>query len=217
MVKTRASKLLRLNAGFGQKVRGAEGKLAALGRRKIAAGVNHQGQAGERFVLAQPIHHVESVAVGQADVENQQMGLEGEACVESLSERVRQLDLMLSRENTSPITRGQVAIVFDNQDARFFAGSAEDAGQFTQQRILLERLGNPACDSGGAARRSPGSCGVINAEQHDGSSGFGIQPAQQGQNLPAVHAVQGRIEQDGLDALVAAARVCSTVAASTTR
>jgi len=44
-----------MNAGFGKKVGGPEGKLAAFVRGELAAGIDHQGQTGEVFVLAEPV------------------------------------------------------------------------------------------------------------------------------------------------------------------
>ena len=43
---------------------------------------------------------------------------------------------------------------------------------------------------------------VLNAQQNDGRPGFGVEAAQEGQNLKSVHAVQRGIQQDGLNAFV---------------
>jgi hypothetical protein len=68
--------LLGLDAGFGEEVGGTEGELTALTGREGAAGIDDEGQVSEGFVLAEPVDQVEAVAVGKADVEDKQMGLE---------------------------------------------------------------------------------------------------------------------------------------------
>ena len=51
-------------------------------------------------MLAQPIHHVEAVTVGQADIEDEQMRLEGETQFECPIERVGLLHRdAVAREN----------------------------------------------------------------------------------------------------------------------
>ena len=52
------------------------------------------------------------------------------------------------------------------------------------------------------AGQAGGILALVHAEQHDGRARFGIEAAQQGQNLPAVHAVERGVEQDGLHAFV---------------
>ena len=47
--------------------------MAALVGRQVAAGVDHQRQVGKALVLAEPVNHVEAVAVGEADVEHHEV------------------------------------------------------------------------------------------------------------------------------------------------
>ena len=82
MVSTSASSCCGWTRALARKCVGPRVSWRRSSWRKVAAGVDHQRQAGEVFVLAQPVDHVEAVAVGQADVEHQQVRLEGEAGVE---------------------------------------------------------------------------------------------------------------------------------------
>ena len=97
------------------------------------------------------------------------------------------------------MTRARSTIVFNHEDARVFTRAAEDAGQLAQQRILAEPVAHPGLGIDGQGR---GVLAIIHAEQNDGDARVGTQAAQEGQNLPAVHAVERGVEQDGFDAIV---------------
>ena len=83
-------------------------------------------------MLAQPIHNIEAIAVGQPDVEHQQVRMESKACLKGLIEGVRLFDSDAVAGKDLADDAGKVAIVLNDEDASFFSRAAEYAGQFAQ-------------------------------------------------------------------------------------
>ena len=68
---------LRLDLGLGEELGGAEAELGHLGFGDLAAGVDDQRQGAQRGLLAEPLDEGEAVAVGQGEVEDEQIGRAG--------------------------------------------------------------------------------------------------------------------------------------------
>ena len=78
-------------------------------------------------MLAEPINDIEAVAVREADIEDEHVGLKVETPIEGFLESVGQLDLNgIPGEDFGEDTR-DFDILLDDKDAGIFAGDAEDA------------------------------------------------------------------------------------------
>ena len=74
IVKHKGIELLRLHAGLGEEWVGPRVNWRRSSWKKLAAGVDDQEAGGRDRALAQPIHNVEAVAVGQPDIEHSRWG-----------------------------------------------------------------------------------------------------------------------------------------------
>src|SRR5271168_4945510 len=63
-----------LDFGLGEELGGAETELGHLGLGDLAAGVDDQGEGAEGGLLTEPLDEREAVAVGEGEVEDEQVG-----------------------------------------------------------------------------------------------------------------------------------------------
>ena len=119
---------MRLDLGLGKKLGGAEAKLDALGVGHFAAAVDDERQGAQRGLRAQPVNKAEAIAVGQGEVEDEQVGRGKLAAVDGFLAGGSVVDAGRIGE-TGDDDGGEVGVVFDEQDVGGPFASLEDAGK----------------------------------------------------------------------------------------
>ena len=75
---------LGLDLSFGEELGWSEAELGHFGLGDLAAGVDDQGQGAEGGLLAKPLDEREAVAVGEGEVEDEEVGRPGDALADCL-------------------------------------------------------------------------------------------------------------------------------------
>ncbi len=119
--------LLRLDLGFGEELGGAEAELGHLDLGDLAAGVDDQGQRTEGGLLAQPLDEGEAVAVGEGEVEDEQVGRAGDALADGRLAGGGVVDADRCILETGGEDAGEVFVVFDEEDVGGALSMVEDA------------------------------------------------------------------------------------------
>ena len=84
MARTSSSTSCGLDLGLGEELGGAETELAHFGVGDVAAGVDDQRQGAQGGLLAQPVDEREAVAVGEGEIEDEQVGRAEQAVFDGL-------------------------------------------------------------------------------------------------------------------------------------
>ena len=79
--------LVWLDLGFGQELCGAKPKLRHLGVGDFATGVDDQRERSQWRLLTEPLHEREAIAIGQGEVEYEQIGFPIDALPDGLLPR----------------------------------------------------------------------------------------------------------------------------------
>ena len=119
--------LLGLDLGFGEELGGAEAELGHLGVGDLAAGVDDQRQGAEGGLLAEPLDEREAVAVGEGEVEDEQVGRAGDALPDGLLAGGGVIDVDGCVLEAGDEDAGEVFVVFDEQDVGGAFAVVEDA------------------------------------------------------------------------------------------
>ena len=118
--------LLRLDLGFGEELGGAETKLGHFDFGDLAAGVNDQRQGAEGGLLAKPLDEREAVAVGEGEIEDEEVGGAVMHC-RMACWREAAWSMWTAAFWKLAEDAGQVFVVFDEQDIGGAFSVMEDA------------------------------------------------------------------------------------------
>ena len=140
---------VRLDFGLGKELRRAEAELGHFGVRYLSAGVDDEGKGAEVGLLAEPVYEREAVAIGEGEVENQQIRPAYETVLDGMLARdgVVYADVCIFKAGDDD--GGKVGVVFHEQDVGGAFAGVEDAGEFGEQEVLVEGLLHPAGGGGG--------------------------------------------------------------------
>jgi hypothetical protein len=108
--------LLRLDLGLGEELGGSEAELGHLGFGDLAAGVDDQRQGAEGGLLTEPLNQREAVAVGQGEVEDEEVGRPCDALADGLLAGGDVIDSNRCILKAGGEDAGEVFIVFNEED-----------------------------------------------------------------------------------------------------
>jgi hypothetical protein len=195
-----------LDAGLGQELGGAEAELLFFFEGDVASGVDDEREGAEGGLAAQPVDEGKAGAVGQGEVEDEEVGRCDFAGMLGVYQGadVVQADAagVTGGFKAGHDDGGEVLIVFDEEDASGAAAGMEDAAEFGEEETFVEGLLDPSLGVGDEGRTAGGTGGRgEDAEDDDGDAGgFGValEPLD---GFPAGEAGHVEVEKDGFNGL----------------
>ena len=143
----------------------------------VVAGVDDQRKRAESGLLAEPVDEGEAGAVGECEVEDEDVGGESrQACMASWMVETCSMVTMVVEAGggcggfkAGEDDGGEVEVVFDEQDASWSGAGVKDAAEFGEEEVFVEGLLHPAL-RGGDERRAVAVArgGGKDAEDDDG-------------------------------------------------
>ena len=133
-----------LDLGLGEELRGAEAELAHFGVGDLAAAVDDERESAEVGLLAEPVYERETVAVGECEVEDEEVGAGEEAVLDGVLAGERVVDVDVGVLEAGDDDLGEVGVVFDKEDVGGAVAGVEDAGKLGEKEVLVEGLLHPA-------------------------------------------------------------------------
>ncbi len=168
--------------------------MSALG--DFAAGVDDQREGIEGGLVAEPLDEREAVAVGEGEIEDQQVGGAGDALADGLLAGGGVLDVDGGVLEAGDDDAGEIFVVLDEQDVGGAFAGVQDATEFGEEKAFVEGLLDPAL---GVAGELGTEGGGEHAEDDDRDVGGGRGVAQALEGLPAAESGHVEIEEDGFD------------------
>ena len=150
--------LLGLDFGFGEELGGAKAELGAFGLGDLTAGVDDEGEGAEGGLVAEPVDKGEAVAVGQGEIEDEEVGRSEEAVVDGGLAGAGVEDLHISLLEAGDDDGGEGLRRLPRGGCGRGLHRMEDAGKLGEEEVLVEGLLHPAL-SGSGGGVSGGSAG----------------------------------------------------------
>ncbi len=119
--------LLGLDLGLGEELGGAEAELGHFDVGDLAAGVDDQGKGAEGWLLAEPLDEREAVAVGEGEIEDEEVGTAVDAVPDGLLAGGGVVDVDGGVLEAGGEDAGEVFVVFDQKDVGGAVALVEDA------------------------------------------------------------------------------------------
>ena len=157
-----------LDLCLGEELSGSEAELGHFVIGDLAARVDDEGQAAHAGLLAEPFDEGEAVAIGQGEVEDEQIRPAGEAAPDSLLAGRGVVDVHIGLAEAGDDDAGEIFVIFDEEDLGGTVAGAEDTAEFGEEEIFVEGLLDPAL---GVAGKLGTESGGEDAEDHDGNVG----------------------------------------------
>ncbi len=173
--------LLGLDLGLGEELGGAEAKLGHFDVGDLAAGVDDQGKSAEGRLLAEPLDEREAVAVGEGEVEDEEVGTAVDAVPDGLLAGGGVVDVDGGVLEAGGEDAGEVFVIFDEKDVGRAVALVQDAAEFGEEEVFVEGLLYPAL---GVAGELGAEGGGEDAEDHYGDVGRGGLVAEPLEGLP---------------------------------
>src|SRR5580704_16881335 len=160
--------LLGLDLGFGEELCGSEAELGHFGLGDLAAGVDDQRQSTQSGLLAKPFDEREAIAIGEGEVEDEEIRRPGDALANGLLARGGVVDVDCGILKAGGEDAGQVFVIFDEEDVGGTLSMVKDATELGEEEIFVEGLLDPAL---GVAGELGAQGGGENAQDNDGDVG----------------------------------------------
>ena len=190
---------LRLHFGFSEELGWTEAKFGHLSFGHLAAGVDDQRHGAQGWLLTKPFDEREAVAVGEGEIEDEEVGWPGDALADGLLARGSVIDVDGCVVEAGGEDAGEVFIIFDEQDVGGAFALMEDAAEFGEEEIFVEGFLDPALGVAGKLRTQGGG---ENAEDNDRNVGGDGVVAETLESLPTAEAGHVEIEKDGFDVML---------------
>jgi hypothetical protein len=135
---------VRLDFGLDEEFGGSKPQLGHLLVGDFAARVDDERKASECGLLAEPLDQREAVSIGKGEIEDKDVWSAREALADRLLAGCGVIDVDGGILKAGDDDRGEIFVVFDEQNVCGAVAGVEDAAEFGEEEAFVERLLNPA-------------------------------------------------------------------------